>query len=85
MENLEIIEYGSKSCVKCKILDRTLKNVSLPSELKKVYMEDDKEAFEKEGITNLPTLVIKNGDKKEVLNGPILPKQILEAIKNVRF
>lgn len=82
-ENIEITEYSSKSCVKCKMLDRTLKNMTLPTELTKIYVEDNEEAFVKEGITNLPTLVIKKGEKKESLSAPILPKHILEAIKNV--
>jgi len=72
-----ITKYASKSCVKCKVLDGILKQAGV--EYDTVYSEDKEDLFEMLGITTLPTLIFKNGDKEVRLEGIVSPAQIKEA------
>lgn len=81
---MKITKYAERTCVRCKVLDRVLKNVELPCEVETIYVEDmDSEALIAQGIESLPTLVIENEDKKEMLSGMMTPDIITEAIKKV--
>lgn len=76
-----ITKYASKSCVKCKVLDGILKQAGV--EYDTVYSEDNVELFEELGVTTLPTLIFKNGDKETRLEGIVSPAQIKEALSSV--
>lgn len=78
---MNITKYASNSCVKCKVLDRILKSMKLPTDVVTYYHEDNPDKFE--DITSLPTLVIEEGDKKEVLTGVMNPRMIEDAISRV--
>ena len=82
---MEINKYASKSCMKCKVLDRILKSVNLPCSVNTLYVEDNEELFKEKGIEQLPTLEISNEGKESIyLTGTIAPKQIAEAIDKLR-
>lgn len=82
---MEIIKFAGKSCVKCKMLDRIFKQVELPCEINTRYVEDESnEKFMQEGIDSLPTLVFKNATNTIKLSGTITPKQINEAIQQLK-
>ena len=82
---MEIIKYATKSCVKCQVLDRILKGMTLPCDVKTLYVEDEGiESFENEGIDSMPTLKIKNNDKEKVIVGLTSPEQINIAIQEVQ-
>ena len=82
---MEIIKYASKSCVKCKALDRVFKLVDLPCEVQTKYVEDEGElAFVKLDIGTMPTVIISNDYKQERLIGLFSPKQLEEAIQKVK-
>lgn len=76
-----ITKYASKSCVKCKVLDGILKQAGV--EYDTVYSEDNVELFEELGVTTLPTLIFKNGEKETILEGIVSPAQIKEALSSV--
>ena len=81
---MNITKYASKSCVKCKVLDRTLKAIKLPCDVTTVYVEDNKELFEEKNIDQLPTLEFSVDGKDSVyLEGLVSPKQINEAIDSL--
>lgn len=84
---MKIVEYSSDSCVKCKVLDRTLKNMTLPTSVLRYTVEEEgNEAFESRGITTLPTLQITDDSDNVItsLSGIMTPKQIMEAITNAQ-
>ena len=79
---MEIIKYAGKSCVKCMLLDKLLNTMKLDVVSK--YVEDEGEdVFVSQGITNLPSLVIMNNEKKVVLSNIITQAMIENAIKEV--
>ena len=81
---MNITKYASNSCVKCKVLDRTLKACSLPCEVTTLYVEDNEELFKSKNIEQLPTLEITEEGKDPIyLTGVISPKQINEAITSL--
>ena len=81
---MEITKYASQSCVKCKVLDRTLKTVKLPCDVNVLYVEDNRELFEQKGIDQLPTLEFKVEGKDPIyLEGLCSPKQINEVIESL--
>jgi predicted DsbA family dithiol-disulfide isomerase len=80
---MEITKFAGKTCVKCRVLDNILKQVDLPCEVNTVYMEDEEEQFEKNGVVTVPTLLIKNGDKEVKLEGMSVPDMIKDAISKV--
>ena len=57
----KITKYASHTCVKCKILDKMLKQLNIePDET--IYTEDvDINELTQRGIMSLPTLIIDNG------------------------
>lgn len=81
---MNITKYASQGCVKCKVLDRTLKTMTLPCDIKTVYVEDNEELFKEKNIESLPTLEITEEGKSPIyLTGVISPKQINEAITSL--
>lgn len=80
---MEIIKFAGQGCIKCKVLDNILRQVDLPCELETVYMEEDKDMFEKNGVVSVPTLLIKNGQKEVTLKNAITPNMIKEALREV--
>lgn len=82
---MEIIKFGGRNCVKCKMLDKVFAKVELPCEVKTRYVEDEShEQFIQEGIDCLPTLLFKNDKETIKLTGAITPKQITEAINKLK-
>lgn len=81
---MEIIKYAGKHCVKCKVLDRVFDKINLPCELQTIYVEDvGEDKFQALGITNLPTIVIKNDTDEIKLTGALTPKMIQDAIEKL--
>lgn len=81
---MEIIKYAGKHCVKCKILDRIFPLVELPCDVQVKYVEDEGEdKFQSMGITNLPTLEIKNATDSIKLSGTMTPQMIKDAIEKL--
>lgn len=81
---MNITKYASQSCVKCKVLDRTLKTMTLPCDVTTLYVEDNEELFKEKNIESLPTLEISESGKESIyLTGVLAPKQIKEAIESL--
>lgn len=78
---MEITKYASKSCVKCKVLDGILKQAGV--EYNTLYSEDNAELFESLGVTTLPTLIFKNGDKEARLEGIVSPAMIKDTVASI--
>lgn len=81
---MEVIKYAGKHCIKCKVVDRIFDKVTLPCELQTVYVEDaGEDKFQALGITNLPTIVVKNDTDEVKLTGALTPKMIQDAIEKL--
>ena len=76
----KITKYASHTCVKCKILDKMLKQLNIePDETK--YTEDvDINELTQRGIMSLPTLIIDNGKQTYKLSGAITAKDIKQYL-----
>ena len=79
---MKITKFASKTCVKCKVLDSILKQAGI-TDYNTLYSEDNKELFEENNISIMPTLLFENGDKKETLEGLVSPKMIKEVIEKI--
>lgn len=77
---MKITKYASHTCVRCKVLDKLLKQMNIePNET--IYIEDvDPEKLARDGIMSLPTLIFENGENKKVLSGAITSKNIKECL-----
>lgn len=81
---MNITKYASQGCVKCKVLDRTLKTMTLPCDVTTLYVEDNEDLFKEKNIESLPTLEISVEGKDPIyLTGVLAPKQITEAIESL--
>lgn len=81
---MNITKYASQGCVKCKVLDRTLKTMKLPCDVTTLYVEDNEDLFKEKNIESLPTLEISVEGKDPIyLTGVLAPKQITEAIESL--
>ena len=79
---MKITKYASHTCVKCKVLDKLLKQMGIEPD-KIIYIEDmDPEKLAKDGIMSLPTLIFEDGDEKHILTGMITSKDIKNIIDN---
>lgn len=76
----KITKYASHTCVKCKILDKMLKQLNIePDET--IYTEDvDIDELTQRGIMSLPTLIIDNGKQTYKLSGAITAKDIKQCL-----
>lgn len=82
---MEIIKYTSKRSVKGEMLDQVFDYMELPCPVQTLYVEDVGErGVIGKGIYSIPSLYIKNGDKKQILSGEITPKRIQDAIEAVQ-
>lgn len=79
---MKITKYASHTCVRCKVLDKLLKQMGIePDET--IYTEDiDPEKLAREGIMSLPTLIFEDGDNKKTLSGAITSKDINNILTN---
>lgn len=81
---MEIIKYAGQTCHNCRRLEKLLETMTLPCEVKTLYIEDlDPDILDKEGVRSLPTLVFINNDKRESISGVINKSQIEECINAV--
>lgn len=80
----KIEKYGAKWCMPCKVLDKTLSNISNTVEIIKYDIEDNPELSESKGIRNIPVLIFYNKDNTEVTRtvGAISLEEILKIIES---
>lgn len=76
----KIIKYASRTCIKCRVLDKLLKEMGItPDET--IFIEDvDTNELTQRGIMSLPTLIIDNGKQTLKLSGTITSKDIKKCL-----
>ena len=75
-----IEKYGSSWCGPCKVLDRTLQQVT-EVDVIKYDVDEHEDLAEEKGIRNIPVLIFYDGDKEvERLIGAVSLNKINEII-----
>lgn len=79
---VKIEKYGAQWCMPCKVLDRTLENIK-GVEIRYFDADKDPEAFEREGIRNVPVLIYRDDEGNELLrqHGAVSEQQIRQALE----
>lgn len=77
-----IEKFGNNTCGPCKLLDKTLEQVT-EVEVIKHDVDEEEELTASKGIRNIPTMIFYNDDKEVMRATGALPlNKILEIIKN---
>lgn len=81
MKGLAVVDFSAEWCGPCKMLAPVLEELSdeIQADFYNVDVDDNQQLAIQYGITNIPALlVMKDGEKKEILVG-FKPKEVLEA------